>query len=162
HVVDRLAMIETGLRSNHHGQRPAPGVPVESPASAPQTIPASAATTNAAPTPPSAPLGNPAPATDRRPIDPDLPPDYPIEPGPRRGPPQGGRARGAAGEFGGGPASLHRGRRWAQPGRGPPTLRAASRTSSPPRAALLRLKGAAGGESRTSRAVPASTPSQRA
>src|SRR5262249_57310633 len=34
-----------------------------------------------APIPASAPLGNPAPATDRRPIDPDLPPDYPIEPG---------------------------------------------------------------------------------
>src|SRR5262249_53836473 len=89
HVVDRLAMIETGLRSNH-GRRAAPGVSVESAAPGvsvesaapePQASPASAAITNAAPTPPSAPLGNPAPATDRRPIDPDLPPDYPIEPG---------------------------------------------------------------------------------
>jgi len=80
HVVDRLAMIETGLRSNH-GQRAAPGVSVESAAPEPQASPASAAITKGAPIPASAPLGNPAPATDRRPIDPDLPPDYPIEPG---------------------------------------------------------------------------------
>ena len=41
-----------------------------------------APTTSAAPA--AAGLGNPAPSTERRPIDPDLPPDHPLEPGASR------------------------------------------------------------------------------
>jgi len=92
HVVDRLAMIETGLRNNHAQSLPpttaleclVPGVPRPQPTSHPSAPPhagpppppATAATLERAPI-----HANPVPATDRRPIDPDLPPDHPIEPG---------------------------------------------------------------------------------
>lgn len=77
HMVDRLAMIETGLRSATEALQPAAVATV---------APASTELTPAAPAmSPLATLGNPAPVTDRRPIDPDLPPDHPIEPGASRG-----------------------------------------------------------------------------
>jgi localization factor PodJL len=108
-MVDRLAMIESGLR--HQSQpKPAtaatPGVAEAAqsivpprPAVPPRPVPAAAAapkpqepqtsapgtalvTTVAGASMPPTP-GNPAPASDRgrRPIDPNLPPDHPLEPG---------------------------------------------------------------------------------
>src|SRR5712691_3092417 len=108
HVVDRLAMIETDMRGKTTqapaapAKPPAPGAapkaaapvaPVELPAA--PTIPpppAAPVATAAAPTPEAA-ASSPAPATpiaakagpavagERRPIDPNLPPDHPLEPG---------------------------------------------------------------------------------
>jgi localization factor PodJL len=104
HVVDRLAMIETGMRSSAPEKAPQTIEPaIEEPPPPPQA-PARTMITPAVPpirtaaydpaddddtTPPAAaaPIPNPAPATERdhRPIDPDLPPDTPIEPGAARG-----------------------------------------------------------------------------
>lgn len=139
-VVDRLAMIESGMRgqplpspappsppqpphqSQHHARTsPPPPSPIPSapqldpapvrapqaaaPVVAPQVIPPQAAAPKPAPLPPptrapapqapqqAAPQHMPAPhvATPRPPIDPNLPPDHPLEPG-TRGRPAGSPA----------------------------------------------------------------------
>jgi localization factor PodJL len=84
HVVDRLAMIETGLRGAEALPKAANFPP--QPSVAPPTVtpaPPVMRTTVAAPSAAPAATGNPAPATEseRRPIDPNLPPDHPLEPG---------------------------------------------------------------------------------
>ncbi len=86
-VVDRLATIETGIRSNAspRAAEPAPNHP---------SIPVSASSTQSgyqpSPSAASAARANPHPAPpERRPIDPSLPPNHPLEPG-------AGRARGGA------------------------------------------------------------------
>lgn len=100
HVVDRLATIETTIRTSHATRPAAPGAapdaermssPATPPAKPAQAPPAPEGARTAAvalsppaerPTPaPAASTANPAPARDRRPIDPDLPPDQPLEPG---------------------------------------------------------------------------------
>jgi localization factor PodJL len=76
HVVDRLATIESGMRETQAGAPPAapsPAQPQPPVASPPALAPAAEAAS-----------GPPAP---RQPIDPDLPPDHPLEPG------SAGRAR---------------------------------------------------------------------
>src|SRR5439155_17287736 len=81
HVVDRLAMIESGLRNQGLPKTPAvPPRPVLPTRSAPMEPPIGAVTLDA---PPPTATGNPTPATDqeRRPSDPTLPPDHPLEPG---------------------------------------------------------------------------------
>jgi len=100
HVVDRLAMIETDMRgkttqapaapAKPPAPKLAPAVPqVQLPAAPtirpPPPAPAVEETTAAAPTDevPANPV--PAPAPERRPIDPNLPPDHPLEPGVARG-----------------------------------------------------------------------------
>jgi localization factor PodJL len=110
HMVDRLALIEAGIREA--AARPAKiAEPARIPELV--TAPAIAPAASDAPEPaprlqdialsppvapsqsgmfrepaavdaPSAPRLNPSPAPDRRPIDPDLPPDHPIEPGATR------------------------------------------------------------------------------
>jgi localization factor PodJL len=108
HVVDRLATIEAGIRSNPQPQAPAMLERAEAPApvpafAAPASEPApplsdmlmtpslpqarSAMLQEPAAETPPAPRANPAPVLERRPIDPDLPPDHPLEPG-------AGRSRG--------------------------------------------------------------------
>jgi localization factor PodJL len=84
HLVDRLAMIESGLRNQ--GLPKAPTVPAAPPRPAVPPRPAPPESPIAAVTPATPPTagapGNPAPSTDRerRPIDPTLPPDHPLEP----------------------------------------------------------------------------------
>jgi localization factor PodJL len=96
HVVERLATIETGIRDLPK----AANIPQAAPAGAalaawtPKTaVPELAAPVGTRATAPAAPPGesqasvtaqNPAPA-DRKPIDPNLPPDHPLEPGAARG-----------------------------------------------------------------------------
>jgi localization factor PodJL len=89
HVVDRLAMIESGIRET--GPQPAPEPPaavaepkLKLPAFAVEPAPAPAPDA-----PPIAPVGVPIePAAQRtaarKPIDPSLPPDHPLEPGSSR------------------------------------------------------------------------------
>ena len=83
HVVDRLAMIENDI--HEVAARPAPAIQ-------PQAAPAETFVPEAAPTPNG---GVPAPFTEsaarrtgsqRKPIDPNLPPDHPLEPGSAAGP----------------------------------------------------------------------------
>jgi localization factor PodJL len=90
-VVDRLAMIETGLREPRAPAvaapataAPKPKMPPASPAVA--ANPASAMPASSAKaTSPAAPVAAPRPGApqprERQPIDPGLPPDYPLEPG---------------------------------------------------------------------------------
>ena len=86
HLVDRLAMIESGLRNQS----------VPKPATIPAVPPRPAMPSR--PTAPEPPLGHFAPdaqpmptaAQERRPIDPTLPPDHPLEPG-------AGASRGSSG-----------------------------------------------------------------
>jgi localization factor PodJL len=105
-VVDRLATIETNLRDAQFqrtlhrpepmtgsGPVPAPAAfsPVlemdETPPSAPALEPVPPFQARPAQTSESFPPAatNPAPASDRKPIDPNLPPDHPLEPGAVRG-----------------------------------------------------------------------------
>ncbi|MGH6771252.1 MAG: hypothetical protein ACRECO_19780, partial [Xanthobacteraceae bacterium] len=99
HVVDRLATIESSIRtgplSNAANLPDAPSVAASRQvapaiAAAPAPRPALAAVVPPpaqpqVPTPPQLPVPNPAPAAERRPIDPNLPPDHPLEPGVARG-----------------------------------------------------------------------------
>jgi localization factor PodJL len=110
HVVDRLATIEAGIRSNPqprasamperaeaHSYVPAiaspaePTLPLPDMLTTPPVAPTQSAMFQEAPVAevPAPPRGNPAPALERRPIDPDLPPDHPLEPG-------AGRSRGSS------------------------------------------------------------------
>ncbi len=87
HVVDRLAMIETDMRGKPEQPMdaattpkatPVPPAPSQAPqpielAAAPQPIEFAAA--------PQTPKPASPPAAERRPIDPNLPPDHPLEPG---------------------------------------------------------------------------------
>ena len=92
HVVDRLAMIESGIREQ------APPAPVAATPPAPRAAPApepsppragpAAEPMASVSAPPSAPAPAPVPveaapqrAAGRKPIDPSLPPDHPLEPG---------------------------------------------------------------------------------
>jgi len=91
-VVDRLAMIESGI---HDAPRQAAPTPVARPAAAEQTPPSAVEAEAAQPAAPApfAPVASSAPspaqvaeaaalrATPRKPIDPNLPPDHPLEPG---------------------------------------------------------------------------------
>jgi localization factor PodJL len=90
HVVDRLAMIESGIRESSSRAVPAAQPLVTAEETRPK-LPAFASTPAPAPppddidAPPAAP-GEPTPppaaaAAKRTPIDPDLPPDHPLEPG---------------------------------------------------------------------------------
>jgi len=78
HVVDRLAIIETGLQGATPASQPtpAPTAPVVD-GMTPAAVPGNAAL-------PAVGLGNPAPTADWGPIDPELPPDHPLEPGANR------------------------------------------------------------------------------
>ena len=119
HVVDRLATIEAGIRETPAPRAadlamdaPMPALatppagastaiaPMTSPGPAPSlqdialsppVAPTQAAMFQEPPAAdtPAAPRANPTPASDRRPIDPDLPPDHPLEPG-------AGRSRGSS------------------------------------------------------------------
>jgi localization factor PodJL len=113
HVVDRLATIEAGIRSNPQPRTAAmperaearadvplahvpliaspaePTLPLPDMMTAPSVAPTqSAMFQEAVAETPAAPRVNPAPQLERRPIDPDLPPDHPLEPG-------AGRSRGS-------------------------------------------------------------------
>jgi localization factor PodJL len=92
HVVDRLAMIESGI---NEGAPPVPAVKVMAepaevtPPAAPMFGHAHAAPIAAPkpiPVPETADAGAPRTATPRQPIDPNLPPDHPLEPGSSAGP----------------------------------------------------------------------------
>jgi localization factor PodJL len=75
HVVDRLAMLESGMRAEKAAVPPAPApiaAAVTAAAAAPPPKEAEAASSRAAPAQAAAP---------RQPIDPNLPPDHPLEPG---------------------------------------------------------------------------------
>jgi len=85
HVVDRLAVIESGMRETQAGgapTAPSPAKPQQPAASSPALAPAAAMPPATATAPPlvaaEAASARPAP---RQPIDPDLPPDHPLEPG---------------------------------------------------------------------------------
>jgi localization factor PodJL len=89
HVVDRLAMIESGIRETTAHPAPAPQQDEIEPAMSPAeeapfstaTLPAAVPPTPAAkPKPADAVPARPA-AASRTPIDPNLPPDHPLEPG---------------------------------------------------------------------------------
>ncbi len=93
HVVDRLAMLETDIRSAPEAPADRPTAP---PAHAAPPRPTVAAATATAAQPSVAPPPRPLPAViapikvpqaaaERRPIDPNLPPDHPLEPGVARG-----------------------------------------------------------------------------
>lgn len=99
HVVDRLATIEAGMRDSPP-RVPAISEPADLRADAPAlepslpgllqsppVAPSQSAMFRDAPAAdtPSAPRANPSPTLERRPIDPDLPPDHPLEPGAGRG-----------------------------------------------------------------------------
>ncbi|HKM88176.1 MAG TPA: hypothetical protein VJX48_06195 [Xanthobacteraceae bacterium] len=87
HVVDRLAMIESGIRESPAPAAPARQSPVAAYEAKPPQPPSSPAPTPAA----SAPAAKPTPvamesaprraAAARTPIDPSLPPNHPLEPG---------------------------------------------------------------------------------
>src|SRR5262249_20842058 len=97
HVVDRLAMIESDLRGDKAKPaaaaaattqkasappRPAAPTPPERPSMMPTSASAAAAPTPAPPEPAHGePAPPPRPAMARPPIDPNLPPDHPLEPG---------------------------------------------------------------------------------
>src|SRR5262249_38215450 len=95
HVVDRLVMIETGIRGPVAPIPPKPQSPatIEEPSLAEQPKPAPPAIRRSDPVsdppPPSLPApaaatlppGNRAPAAARRPVDPSLPPAPPLHPG---------------------------------------------------------------------------------
>ena len=105
HVVDRLATIEAGIRNppprgaSNAQQAVAlapmvpsaaePGLPFPDVVASAPVAPSQTAMFREAPAaePAPAPRVNPAPASERRPIDPNLPPDHPLEPG-------AGRSRG--------------------------------------------------------------------
>jgi localization factor PodJL len=90
-VVDRLAMIESDIRP---AQEPAPNAPAPAaiPALAKLFQPQTSDTTAARSAAPPAPASAEAPArrtgTPRQPIDPNLPPDHPLEPGSAAGSPR--------------------------------------------------------------------------
>lgn len=110
HVVDRLATIEAGIRDQEppRAAETPERVPASAPAAmAPPSLRPSLALPDVVPSPPvsptqasmfrdssgadapAAPRANPSPAVERRPIDPNLPPDHPLEPG-------AGRSRGSS------------------------------------------------------------------
>jgi len=96
HVVDRLAMIESGIRET--APQPAPEPPM---AAAEPTLPAFAVepAPAAAEAPPIVPMEPAAQRTAaRKPIDPSLPPDHPLEPGSGRSRPASAADRIAASE----------------------------------------------------------------
>ncbi|HLN36877.1 MAG TPA: hypothetical protein VK337_03785 [Xanthobacteraceae bacterium] len=82
HVVDRLAMIESGIRET--APLPAPEPPVAAAAAEPK-LPAFAVEPAPAPAAEAPPMVPTEPAAHRtvarKPIDPSLPPDHPLEPG---------------------------------------------------------------------------------
>jgi localization factor PodJL len=88
HVVDRLASIETDMRGAADGaaEKPAtPAAPIPAPPAPPKAeAPATAEPAPAAEAAATAPKEAPPPPVlraVRQPIDPNLPPDYPLEPG---------------------------------------------------------------------------------
>jgi localization factor PodJL len=91
HVVDRLAMIESGIRVDTAGAAPTAPSPAkpQQPAVAPPVFAPAAATPPAAAAGPSPIAGEtayarpalPQPTAARQPIDPNLPPNHPLEPG---------------------------------------------------------------------------------
>jgi localization factor PodJL len=80
HVVDRLAMIESGIRETTPVAAPEPPAAVAEP-----KLPAFAVEPAPAPAPEAPPIVPMEPAAQRtaarKPIDPSLPPDHPLEPG---------------------------------------------------------------------------------
>jgi localization factor PodJL len=94
HVVDRLAMIESGIREI--APAPAPEPPA---AAATAELPAFAVEPAPAPAPEVAPIEPASHRTaPRKPIDPSLPPDHPLEPGSGRSRPASAADRIAASE----------------------------------------------------------------
>ena len=102
-VVDRLAMLESGIRSDAKSASTALSAPDPAPVSRPTPapakpvavapIPAAPSATNPAPAPTPMPQSMAAPppakaAGPRAPIDPTLPPDHPLEPGSAAGRPR--------------------------------------------------------------------------
>jgi localization factor PodJL len=83
HVVDRLAMIESGIRET--APVPAPEPPAAATETAEPKLPAFAVEPAPAPAPEAPPIVPMEPASlrtaARQPIDPSLPPDHPLEPG---------------------------------------------------------------------------------
>lgn len=77
HVVDRLAMIESGMRDDRAKAAPAGPPSGALPEAAPQSVASALSTTAPAP----APIAAAALPAIRPPLDPDLPPDHPLEPG---------------------------------------------------------------------------------
>src|SRR5262249_27769105 len=101
HVVDRLATIETDMRSSRErGTETARGrAGVPDPVRAAKTEPATTVPAGKKPTPQQAQAksksegeGGSERGAERLPIDPTLPPDQPLEPGSSRRPPPGGSA----------------------------------------------------------------------
>jgi len=96
-VVDRLAMIESGIRESTSHAAPASQISLAAPPIAPNEAPFSTASMAAAIAPTAKPAAAAAesppqrPTAARTPIDPNLPPDHPLEPGSATG-----RARPAA------------------------------------------------------------------
>jgi localization factor PodJL len=83
HVVDRLAMIESGIRETAPSPAPEPPAAATLPPEPKLKLPAFAVEPAPAPAsdaPPIAPM-EPAAQRTRKPIDPSLPPDHPLEPG---------------------------------------------------------------------------------
>jgi len=85
HVVDRLAVIESGMRGTQAADAPtapSPAQPQQPVASPPALVPAAAMPPATAAAPPLvAAEAASALAAPRQPIDPNLPPDHPLEPG---------------------------------------------------------------------------------
>jgi localization factor PodJL len=77
HVVDRLAMIESGIRETAPQPEPVPEPPAAAAPEPKLKLPAFAV--EPAPEPPIEPASNRTAV--RKPIDPSLPPDHPLEPG---------------------------------------------------------------------------------
>ncbi len=87
HVVDRLAMIESDMRGDKARTAPAEPLPMKAqqptlaPLLKPAAMPTASAAAAAAPMPPQPEPAPHRPTPARRPIDPNLPPDHPLEPG---------------------------------------------------------------------------------
>jgi localization factor PodJL len=98
HVVDRLAMIESGIRET--APVPAPEPPAAAAAAAVEPkLPAFAVESAPAPAPEVQPIEPASHRTaPRKPIDPSLPPDHPLEPGSGRSRPASAADRIAASE----------------------------------------------------------------
>ena len=84
HVVGRLAMIEADMRGDKVTAAPAEPLPanermLKSPSLDPSAMPATSIVPAAAPAEPESAAN--WPAVSRQPIEPDLPPDHPLEPG---------------------------------------------------------------------------------
>jgi localization factor PodJL len=81
HVVGRLAMIESDMRGGKVGSAPAEPLPAKEQTPTPPIEPAAMSATSVVPATPAEPEPASTWPAARQPIEPDLPPDHPLEPG---------------------------------------------------------------------------------